>query len=63
MYNQNHKFRSDEQVLNQLNLETLDLLNSRDFTFALESLVNYLTNEYLNKLTSLMIQQIVIGER
>lgn len=57
------KFKTDQEVLKQLNLETLDLINSGDFDFTLNSLIDCLKNEFLNNLTSIMVQQIVLSEQ
>lgn len=53
------KFKTDDEILNQLNLETFDLINSPDFQLTLKSLIDYLTNEFLNNLAGIMVQQIV----
>lgn len=62
VWNDNKQIKSDEEVLLGLNLETYDILASSDFQLTLNSLLQIFTNEYLNTLTSQIVQQLVSTE-
>jgi peroxin-3 len=57
-----NKFKSDEEVLNEMNQETCEILKSSDFNLCLKSLVKFLLNELFNQLTSEMIKEIFSSE-
>lgn len=57
-----NKFKTDEETLNELNQETLEILNCSDFDLCLKSLVKFLLNELFNQLTSEMIKEIFSAE-
>lgn len=59
VWNDNKKMRSDDDVLFSLNLETYDLLTSTDFKKCMQSLTKTLSNEFLNTLTSQLVQHLV----
>lgn len=44
-------------------MDTLDIVTSCDFNNVFDSLVDLLSNEFINKLTTLMVQQVVRQER
>jgi hypothetical protein len=49
---------NDDEILNNLNLETLDILNSNDFKMTLKSIIDSLSNELLEKsLTKAIVQR------
>ena len=54
------KFKSDDEILFDLNLETYDILNSDDCKMCINSLLSYFSNELLNNLTSSMVNQLVL---
>ncbi len=56
------KFKSDDEILFDLNLETYDILNSNDCQLCIKSLLNYFSSEILNNLTSSMVNQIIQNE-
>lgn len=58
----NRIFKSDDEILFNLNLETYDILNCKDFYQCFKSLVNYFSNELLNSLTSSIITQLMQNE-
>lgn len=55
--------KTDEDILNEINMDTLDIVTSCDFNNVFDSLVDLLSNEFINKLTTLMVQQVVRQER
>lgn len=55
--------KTDEDILNEINMDTLDIVTSCDFNNVFDSLVDFLSNEFINKLTTLMVQQVVRQER
>lgn len=59
LLNDKRRIRSDEEVLKTLNLETYDIMTSSDFQFCLDSLVKLMSDQFLESLSSSLVQQLV----
>lgn len=55
--------KTDDQILHEINLDTLDIITLAEFNNVFDSLVDSLANEFINKLTTLVVQQLVRQER
>ena len=53
----------NDKILNDLNLETLDILTSKDFQITIDSLIESLSNEFMSLLTSIVFQEIIQVEK
>lgn len=55
--------KTDDQVLDEINVDTLDILGLADFDCVFDSLVDSQANEFVNLLTTFVVQQVVQQER